>query len=432
MEGALGRWVRACADQVAPPRLGPQFRLLLGQSWLNSLGGGMALAAGPLLIASQTSDPRLISLAALLDWLPGFVFGMYAGVLADRHDRRALMMYGNVLRVLIVGALVVILATGSVSVPLVLVVMLALGISDTFAYSAGRTVLPMIVPRTELGIANARFQFGFQGINRLIAPPIGAALFTVGMAWPFLVQVLCAALAAVLLSRLRLPPHGVAREDRRHVLAEIREGWHWSWRIPAVRALNLQIVTFNVAYGAVFGTMVLYARERLGLSSVGYGLLISSVAVGGVIGAITYGWLERRFQIRDIMRYGLVWEVSTWGILAWTTHWWIALPVLTAFGVHEGYWAAISGAVQQRAVPQEVQGRVGSIYLMLLMGGLVAGAGLSGVLSRTWGVTAPYWFGCAIAGVVLVVLWRELGRIAHADAVAAEVASLPGDSVDAC
>ncbi len=58
----------------------------------------MALAAGPLLVASLTDDPRLISLAALLDWLPGFVFGLYAGVLADRHNRKRLMVLANVLR----------------------------------------------------------------------------------------------------------------------------------------------------------------------------------------------------------------------------------------------------------------------------------------------------------------------------------------------
>lgn len=375
----------------------------------------MALAAGPLLVASQTDDPRLISFAALLDWLPGFVLGLYAGVLADRHDRRVLMVLGNTGRAGVLSVLVLMLATGWVNIWLVLAAMLVLGTADTFSKAAGRTVLPMIVDKVDLGIANARFQFGWMGISRLIAPPLGAALFTLGYAWPFVTQLVCAGLAALLVSRLVLPPHGMPIEGRSHVWSDVRQGWSWAWTNPAIRALNLQILTFNIAYGAVFGTMVLYARDRLGLSAVGYGLLVASIAVGGVVGALTYGWLERHVHIRDIMRYGLIWEVSTWGILAWTTHWWVALPVLGLFGVHEGYWGATASSVQQRAIPQQLQGRVGSVYQMLLMGGLVAGAGLSGLLSERWGLTAPYWFGFAAAGITLVLLWRELGRIAHAD-----------------
>lgn len=375
----------------------------------------MALAAGPLLVASQTDDPRLISFAALLDWLPGFVLGLYAGALADRHDRRRLMVLGNLGRAGVLSVLVIMLATGWVDIWLVLAAMLVLGTADTFSMAAGRTVLPMIVDKADLGIANARFQFGWMGINRLIAPPLGAALFTAGHAWPFVTQLVCAGLATLLVARLVLPPHGMPAEGRSHVWGDVRQGWSWAWKNPAIRALNLQILTFNVAYGAVFGTMVLYSRDRLGLSEVGYGLLVASIAVGGVVGALTYGWLERHVHIRDIMRYGLIWEVSTWGILAWTTHWWIALPVLGLFGIHEGYWGATASSVQQRAIPQHLQGRVGSVYQMLLMGGLVAGAALSGLLSDRWGLTAPYWFGFAAAGITLVLLWRELGRIAHAD-----------------
>lgn len=411
MSDAVGRLL----DAVAPPRLGAGFRLLLGSSWLNALGGGMAVAAGPLLVASQTSDPRLISLAALLDWLPGSLFGLYAGVLADRHDRRLLMLLGNVLRLAILGVLVLMLVTGWVTIWLVLVTMLALGIADTLARAASWPVLAMLVERRDLGVANARFQFGWMGINRLVAPPIGAALFAVGSFWPFLTQLLCAGLAVLLLVQLVLPPHGTPADQRTHALRDIRQGWTWAWHNPAIRALNLQIVTFNVAYGAVFGTMVLYARERLGLAAVGYGLLISSIAVGGVIGSFAYGWVERHVHIRDIMRYGLIWEVSTWGILAWTTHWWVALPVLGLFGVHEGFWGATASSVQQRAIPPELQGRVSSVYQMLMMGGLVVGAGLSGQLADRWSITAPYWFGFGCAAIMLVLLWVELGRIAHAD-----------------
>lgn len=375
----------------------------------------MALAAGPLLVASRTSDPRLISLAALLDWLPGMVFGLYAGVLADRHDRRFLMVLGNALRGVILLALVLMLVTGRVSITAVLVTMFVQGVSDTFTQAAGGAVLPMIVTREDLGVANARFQFGWMGLNRLIAPPLGAALFAIGHAWPFLTQLVCSLLAAVLLAQLVLPPHGIEREQRRHAVREMREGWVWSWGNAAMRTLNVQIVAFNLAYGAVWSTMVLYAHRRLGLSPIGYGLLLASIAVGGVVGASTYGWLERHVPMSTIMRTGLVWETMTWGFLAWTDHWWVAFTVLGLFGVHEGYWGAILGAIRGRIVPNELRGRVGSVYTMLLTGGLVVGAAVGGPVSHRWGITAPYWFGFGCAAVVLVAIWRQLTHLTYDD-----------------
>lgn len=273
----------------------------------------------------------------------------------------------------------------------------------------------MLVAKADLGIANARFQFGWMGINRLIAPPLGAALFVVSHWLPFVAQLVCAGLAVVLLGKLVLPPHGVAPEDRRRATHEIREGWVWAWCNPAIRTLNLQIVTFNLAYGAVWGTMVLYARERLGLGDLGYGLLLAVLAAGGVVGSFTYGWVERHVSVGNIMRYGLIWETASWGLLGWTTHWWIAFAVLGLFGIHEGYWGATYSSVTQRLIPQDLQGRVGSVYVMLMMGGLVVGAGLAGPLSHHGGVTAPYWFGFVIAGLALALLWREIGRLARED-----------------
>jgi len=412
--------VRGVLEAVAPRRLGLDFRWLLGSSWLNSVGSGMALAAGPLLVASRTGDARLISLAALLDWLPGMLFGLYAGVLADRHDRRLMMVLGNALRAVILVALVTMLVTHRISIAAVLVTMFVQGTSDTFTQAAGGAVLPMIVRSEDLGVASSRFQFGAMGLNRLIGPPLGALLFGLGEAWPFATQLICSALAAVLLAQMVLPQHGTARDQRRRATVEIREGWRWSWAQPAMRTLNLQIVAFNLAYGAVWSTMVLYAHRRLGLSDAGYGLLLASIAVGGVVGAAAYGWLERTFSMASIMRAGLVWEASTWGVLAWTRHWWVALPALALFGVHEACWGAIFAAIRGRIVPTVLMGRVSAVYILLLTGGLVVGAAVGGPLSHRFGLAAPYWFGFGCAGLVLVAIWPQLRHLTYEQEAAPE------------
>src|SRR3954471_9297555 len=102
-------------DRLAPPRLGRSFRWLLASSWTANAGDGIALAAGPLLVASQTSNATYVAMAALLQRLPWLLFGLYAGVLADRLDRRLVVMTADVLRALVLVVLVVSVATDRVN-----------------------------------------------------------------------------------------------------------------------------------------------------------------------------------------------------------------------------------------------------------------------------------------------------------------------------
>jgi predicted MFS family arabinose efflux permease len=161
--------------------------------------------------------------------------------------------------------------------------------------------------------------------------------------------------------------------------------------------------------------LVLYARERLGLSALGFGLITTAMAVGGLAGTASYGWLERSVPLGVIMRGGLIIETLTHLALALTRWVWLALIVFTIFGAHAFIWGTTSSAVRQRAVPTEYQGRVSSVYLTGVVGGIVIGSALGGVVATIWGVAAPFWFAFAGSAVLLVLLWRSLLQIAHAD-----------------
>src|SRR6476619_6134236 len=110
-------------DAVAPPRMGTGFRWLLSSSWVSNLGDGIAVAAGPLLVASQTSDPFLVALAGLLQRLPWLLFGLHAGVLADRVDRRLLAVAVDLVRAATLVVLTVAVITGTVNIGVVLATM---------------------------------------------------------------------------------------------------------------------------------------------------------------------------------------------------------------------------------------------------------------------------------------------------------------------
>src|ERR687893_763948 len=96
--------------------MGKPFRWLVGSSWAGNLGDGIGLAAGPLLVASQTSDPLLVAMGGLLQRLPWLLFGLYAGVLADRIDRRRLVVAIDLARAGVLAVLTTTLVTGSVNV----------------------------------------------------------------------------------------------------------------------------------------------------------------------------------------------------------------------------------------------------------------------------------------------------------------------------
>ncbi|MDO8106143.1 MFS transporter [Isoptericola sp. b441] len=400
-------------DLVLPERLGRPFRWLVASSWVSNLGDGIALAAGPLLVASLTSSPFLVALAATLQWLPAMVVGLLAGVVTDRRDRRRIVVLVDGARVGVLLVLTATILTRHLTIGLALGTMLVLGTAEVFADNAQSTMLPMVVPRQDLGVGNQRIQTGLLTLNQMAGPPLGAALFALGSAVPFGTQAALSALAVGLVTKVALPPHATDTPAGARIHQDIADGFRWTVRHPAVRTLVLTIFTFNITFGAAWSVLVLYATEHLGLGAVGYGLITTFIAVGGLVGTASYGWLTRRLTLSQIMRIGLVIETLTHLSLALTTVPWVAMTVFAVFGAHAFVWGTTSATVRQRAVPTRLQGRVGSVNLVGSTGGLVLGSLLGGVLAQRWGLTAPFWFAFGGSAVFVVAIWGQLRHVAH-------------------
>jgi hypothetical protein len=358
--------------------MGTSFRWLVGSAWAGNLGDGIGLAAGPLLVATQTSDPLLVAMAGLLQRLPWLLFGLYAGVLADRIDRRLLVIAVDLVRAGVLVVLTTALVTDHVNVTVVLITMFLLGTAEVFVDTTTNTLLPMLVDKRDLGIGNARLMTAGITMNQLVGPALGAVLFAAGTALPFVVQALCLAFGAVLISRMVVPPL-VRPAGPSHLGRDIAEGFRWTWGNGAVRTLTVTIVLFNVTYGAAWSVLVLYATQTLDMGPIGFGLL-TTVEPDAV-----------------------------------TTTPWVAMTILFVFGAHAFIWGTTSRTVRMRAVPAELQGRVGSLYSIGVFGGIVAGQAVGGVVAKVWGITGPFWFAFVGSAVILVLIWRQLAHIAHAD-----------------
>jgi predicted MFS family arabinose efflux permease len=400
-------------EAVAPARLGRSFRWLLASVTLTNIGDGVVLSAGPLLIASLTRDPFLVSLALLMEYLPMLLFALVGGVAADRWDRHRMVVVANLCRAFMLAVLVATIVSGTVSIAIVLVALFVLGAAEVFSDSSSSTFIPNLVARDDLGIANARTQGAFLLMNQLVFPPVGAFLFAVGPAIPFATDAICFLLGAVLISRVVVGWRSV-RTAPSSVRADLVEGVRWLTRHAPMRTLALTIFAFNVTYGAAWGVLVLYAQERLGMGEVGFGLLTTAIAIGGVFGTVSYTRLERRFSLADIMRVGLLIETFTHLSLALTTSPIWALGTMVVFGAHAFVWGTTSTVVRQRAVPDEVLGRVGGVYRMAIVGGIVIGTPIGGLLAQRFGITAPFWFAFAGSALLVVLLWREFEHIVHA------------------
>ena len=189
-------------DTIAPARLGRSFRWLLASSIVTNIGDGIALAAGPLLVASLTRDPLLVSMALLVN-------SSRTSYSASRLAPSPIAMtVGGSSRAstsrepLVLAVLAATIVTGTVDIAIVLLALFVLGTAEIFADVASHSLPPQVVKREDLGIANARLMSSFLLTNQLLAPPIGAFLFGLGMALPFATNAACFALGALLVTRV--------------------------------------------------------------------------------------------------------------------------------------------------------------------------------------------------------------------------------------
>ncbi len=402
-------------ERALPRRLGSGFRWLVASTWVSNLGDGFALSAGPLLVASYTRNPSLVALATLLQRLPWILVVLPAGALADRRNRVAIVVTVDLLRSAVLVLLAGAILTHHATIALVLVAMLLLGIAEVFSTTAYGTLLPSVVDRGDLALANSRTQASFVTVNQLVGPPIGAVLFAAAWSLPFLAQAVLVGIGAGFVARVALPRRPQQPVAPRPARREVADGFRFALGHAAVRTLVLTIFTFNITFGAAWSVLVLYAKERLHLGSIGFGLLTAAAAAGGIAGVLGYGHLTRHVSLGNIMRAGLIIETATHLSLALTTTPAVALATMVVFGAHAFVWGTTSLTVRQRAVPASLQGRVSSVNNLGVYGGLVIGAAIGGPIAGRFGITAPFWFAFAGSALFVVLIWRQLAHVAHDD-----------------
>ncbi|WP_236648706.1 MULTISPECIES: MFS transporter [Micromonospora] len=408
-------------------RLDGRFARLWAASTMSALGSGMATVAAPLFVASKTDDPLTVSAASAVAWLPWLLFALPGGVLVDRVDRRRLMVVIDWVRVAALAVLTAAIITGRAGVALLYAVLFVVNAGEVVFRSAAQAMLPAVVSRSLLERANGWLGGGTTLTQGMIAGPLGGFLFVLAASIPFGVNAATYALSAVLIglvggSYRGAPPTG----GRRSVRAEVVEGFRWLLSQRLLRTMTFLIGLLNVTLTAAIAVLVLIATQRLGLGSVGYGVLFTCMAVGGLLGSVVGDRLVARITATWTIRIGLLIEAGLHLALAASRSAVVIAVALFAFGVHGALWNMVSNSLRQRLTPAALQGRVGSTTLFIAAGGNCLGALLGGVVATRFGLTAPYWVGFVVAVAVTAVTWRVFDRSTVAAAYA-DPAPAPDD-----
>ena len=419
---------------LAPPPpapLGPRFARLWAASTTSALGSGLSTIAAPLLVASRTSNPVIVSAAAGVSWLPWLLFALPGGVLVDRVDRRRLMIVVDWIRVAAMAALAAAIVSGRPSIALLYTVLFVINTGEVVFRSASQAMIPAVVPRERLERANGWLIGGVTLMQQMVAGPLGGFLFLLAASIPFFVNAGTYAASAILIGtvagRYRAEPRdtgagsgetgsgkaggGKAGGARRSsVLADIGEGFRWLMRQRLLRTMAVLIGLLNLTLTAATAVLVLLARERLHLGSVGYGALFTCMAVGGILGSVVGDRLVGLVGATWTIRVGLLIEAGMHLALATSGSAWFVGFALFAFGVHGSLWSIVASSLRQRLTPPHMQGRVGSTNLFIAAGGNCVGAVLGGVVAARFGITAPYWAAFVVAVLVSAATWRVFDR----------------------
>ena len=202
------------------------------------------------------------------------------------------------------------------------------------------------------------------------------------------------------------------------VRAEVAEGLRWLLKQRMLRTMAILIGLLNITLAAATAVLVLLAKERLHVGSVGYGSLFTCMAVGSLLGSAVGDRVIRRVTATWTIRIGLLVEALTHLTLALATNVYVVGVVMAAFGIHAALWTIVGTSLRQRLTPAHMLGRVSSANLFISAGGEVAGALLGGALAGAFGITAPYWVGFVVALIVAAATWRVFDRATVAAAYA--------------
>ncbi len=376
----------------SPEPLGNGFRLLWTSSGLSNLADGTLKVALPLLAIRVTDSPTLIAGLAFALTLPWLLFALPAGALADRVDRRRAMVLANTLRAALLAGLAVAVLVGVGSIWALYVAAFCIGVAETIYDTSAQSILPQVVMHHELPRANGLLFAAETTTNEFIGPPLGGVLVTAGaaiaLAAPAALWIVAAGVLLLIRGSFR-----IERAGRTTMRADIAEGLRFLWGHRLLRTLAVMVGVLSFASSAMWAIFVLFAvgpASAMGLSDPAYGLLLTTAAAGGLVGALVAVRVQRRIGRARSLTVTVLGSVVLVGAPAVTANPYLLGLAFFLGGVGVSIWNVITVSLRQQITPGRLLGRVNSAYRLVAWGTMPLGAIAGGLLGQFLGLRAVF------------------------------------------
>ncbi|MDP9468922.1 MAG: MFS transporter [Chloroflexota bacterium] len=402
------------------------FRLYWIGQIVSLVGTWMQTVSQPWLVLLLGGSPIQLGVVLALQFAPSLALAPLGGVLADRFDKRRLLLFTESFAALQAVALFVLTATGLIEIWQIMVLALAIGFVNALDMPVRQSFAAELVPRSDLVNAITLNSASFN-LARVLGPAIaGITLALYGPAFNFAINAV--SYLAVLGALLRMDPAAmqpVTRPDQRpSIRFSLAEGIRYAIRTPTV-LWPLVLLGGMGAFGMNFQTLLpLFARFTLSLDADGFGALFAAMGLGSLIGSLSLAFLGSRRPLVGMILGGGLSFVSFEALLGLSRTTLAAFPLIVIVGFSAMLMINSINVVVQRSVPDQLRGRVMSLYVTVFAGSVPIGGPFAGIVAQTWGPPAGFLVGAAVGtmfiglvGWQLVVLRK--GRTDHPPPAAA-------------
>lgn len=389
------------------------FRLFFVGQLVSNSGTWLQNVAQGVLVLQLSGSPLMVGLTGAASFLPVAFLALTGGRLADRFDRRWLLIGTQVLAMGATGALAILAATDSVTVGAVIAVALAIGVQYAVSIPAMMALLPALVEPGLLGQAIGMNSVTYN-VARVLGPGLAtAAIATLGFGWSFGLNSLSfLALIAALLF-VRLP----RERERAATAGSIREVLAYAWGNRRIRFMLMAVAAVSVAADPVTTLAPVFATETFGRRGADAGLVVAAFAIGSIVAAIVIGvsraTLRRRYRTLPLSMFAFAAGIAGFAMLPW---FWAALAVLVVGGVGFTFSSTTWTTGLQEDVPDDLRGRIMGLWTLAFLGVRPVASLLSGGLAD---VAGPGIAALVAVCPLLVVALLSMGRLR---------ASPPGDA----
>ncbi|WP_030187057.1 MFS transporter [Streptomyces sp. NRRL S-813] len=367
------------------------FSLLLSSQLISAIGDQAQFMALPLVVLALTGSATQAGFVLGLGTISFLAFGLVAGALVDRWDRKTTMIWCETGRTVLTSGVAVAALLDRLTMPQLYATAVLAGILGTLFQVANTAALPNVVDAQQLSKALGYQQSAGSAVS-IFGAPLAGALYAVGRVVPFAVNAVSFAVSAASL-RLMRARFQVERQEirpRARLTAEIREGVGWLWREPVVRFLTLVSAADKVRYGAGYLLIITLAQD-LGSSPLWIGVIFSGAAVGAMAGAMVSNRAARQFPLGRIAVVMLWLEAVMFPLYALAPNPLLLAMVAAGESLVAPVYAVAMTAHQLSITPDALRGRVTSTVSTLTTGALSIGTLAGGALIGTLGAKPMVW-----------------------------------------